>query len=81
MNCALRPAATEPLVGVTAIDVRAAVVTVKVEAPLIVPDLAVIVAVPRAILLAMPVVFTVAINGAEEDQVAVPERFCVVPLL
>jgi hypothetical protein len=56
-------------------------VTVNVAEPLIVPDLAVIVALPCATLVASPPLLTVAIDFAEEVQVAVLVRFCIVPLL
>jgi hypothetical protein len=50
-------------------------VTVNVAEPLIVPDFAVIVAVPCAIVVANPEVFTVAIVVADELHVAVVVRF------
>jgi hypothetical protein len=77
----LRPAATDGEAGVTAIDVSTAAVTVSVAEPLIVPDVAVMVAVPLATLVAKPPVLAVAIPVAEEVQVAVLVRFEVVPLL
>jgi hypothetical protein len=46
VNCLLLPAATDADAGVTAIDVSTAAVTVSVAEPLIVPDVAVIVADP-----------------------------------
>jgi hypothetical protein len=55
VNCCLFPAATDAVVGVTAIEVNAAAVTVNVADPLIVPEVAVIVAVPAATLVAKPV--------------------------
>jgi hypothetical protein len=67
--------------GVTEIEVNTAAVTVNVAEPLIVPDLAVIVAPPCATLVARPPLLTVAIDVAEEVQVALLVRFCVVPLL
>jgi hypothetical protein len=67
--------------GVTEIEVNTAAVTVNVAEPLIVPDLAVIVALPCATLVARPPLLTVAIDVAEEVQVALLVRFCVVPLL
>jgi hypothetical protein len=70
----------ETLVGVTAIEVNTAAVTVSVAEPLIVPDVAVIVAVPGAMLVANPVLLTVATEGDEDFQVAVGRSF-VVPLL
>lgn len=76
------PAATEAVVGVTKIEVSAAGVTVKVAEPLIVPDVAVMVAVPGATAVANPVFFfTVAMEVADEVHVAVLVRFCDVPLL
>jgi hypothetical protein len=55
-------------------------VTVNVAEPLIVPDLAVMVVLPFATLVANPPLLMVAIDFAEEVQVAVV-RFWVVPLL
>ena len=69
------------MAGVTEIEVNTAAVTVNVAEPLIVPDLAVIVALPCATLVARPPLLTVAIDVAEEVQVALLVRFCVVPLL
>jgi hypothetical protein len=77
----LLPAATDTEAGVTAIDVNTAAVTVSVAEPLIVPDVAVIVADPCATLVASPPVFTVAIDVADELQVTVLVRVCCVPLL
>jgi hypothetical protein len=82
VNCWVKPAATEAVAGVTAIEVRPGGITVNVAVPLMLPDLAVIVAVPCATVVANPVVlFTVATELFEEVQVAVVVRFCVVPLL
>jgi hypothetical protein len=66
---------------VTEIEVNTAAVTVNAAEPLIVPDLAVMVALPWATLVASPLVLTVAIDFAEDVHVAVLVRFCVVPLL
>jgi hypothetical protein len=66
---------------VTAIEVNTAAVTVNVDDPLIVPEVAVMVVLPCATLVANPPPLTVAIVVAEEVQVAVVVRFCVVPLL
>ena len=82
VNCWVRPAATEGVLGVTEIEVNTAAVTVSVVEPLIEPDLAVMVALPCATPVARPVVLvTVAIEVFEEVQVALLVRFCVVPLL
>jgi hypothetical protein len=67
--------------GVTEIEVNTAAVTVNVAEPLIVPEVAVIVVLPDATLVASPPLLTVAIEVAEEVQVAVEVRVCVVPLL
>jgi len=67
--------------GVTAIEVSTAAVTVNVAEPLIVPEVAVIVEVPGAMLVASPPLLTVAIELADEVQVAVLVKFCVVLLL
>jgi hypothetical protein len=75
------PAATDAVAGVTAIEVNTAAVTVNVAEPLIVPDLAVMVALPAATLVANPPLLIVAIDVAEEVQLAVLVRFWVVPLL
>ena len=75
MNCWLLPAATEAVVGVTAIEVNTAAVTVNVADPLIVPDFAVSVAVPWATPVANPALFMVAIDVDEELQVELLVRF------
>jgi hypothetical protein len=80
-NCCLLPAATEAVAGVTEIEVNTAAVTVNVAEPLIVPDLAVMVVLPFAMLVASPPLLMVAIDFADEVQVAVVVRVWVVPLL
>jgi hypothetical protein len=67
--------------GVTEIEVNTAAVTVNVAEPLIVPDFAVIVVFPFATLVASPPLLMVAMDFADEVQVAVLVRVCVVPLL
>jgi len=67
--------------GVTEIEVNTAGVTVNVAEPLIVPDVAVIVAVPCVFAVAMPPLLTVATEFADEVHVDVLVRFCVVPSL
>ena len=81
VNCCLLPAATEAVVGVTAIETNTAAVTVNVADPLIVPDAALIVAVPCATPVANPPLLTVATAVADELHVAVLVKFCCVPLL
>jgi hypothetical protein len=75
VNCWLLPATTEAAVGLIEIEVNTAAVTVNVAEPLIVPDLAVIVAVPGAAPVANPVLLTVAIDVDDELHVALPVRF------
>jgi hypothetical protein len=62
-------------------EAKTAAVTVNVVEPLIVPEVAVMVALPGATLVASPPLLMVAIDFADEVQVAVVVRFCVVPLL
>jgi hypothetical protein len=81
VNCWVLPAAIDGDAGVTAIEVNTAAVTVSVVEPLTVPDLAVMVADPCATPVAKPPLLMVAIAVVEEVQVALPVRFCVVPLL
>jgi hypothetical protein len=81
VNCCVWPAAADVFVGVTAIEVNTAAVTVNVADPVIVPEVAVMVAVPWATPVAKALMLTVAIEVADEAQVAVLVRVCVVPLL
>ncbi len=68
--------------GETVIEVNTAAVTVNVAEPLMVPEVAVIVVLPGATQVTKPVLlFTVATEGADDVQVDVLVRFCVVPLL
>jgi hypothetical protein len=81
VNCCFSPAGTDGVTGVTAIEVSTAAVTVSAADPWIVPDVAVIVAVPFATLVANPPLLTVVTAVADEVHVAALVRFCVVPLL
>lgn len=70
------------MAGVTAIEVRTAAVTVRLAEPLILPDVAVIVAVPAITPFASPVCRpTVATDVFDEVQLAVVVRFSVEPSL
>jgi hypothetical protein len=65
---------------VTAIDFNVGAETVNVAESLIVPDVAVMLALPCATAVANPVVlFTVATEVFDEVQVAVVVKFCVDP--
>lgn len=69
--------------GLIAIETSDAAVTVNTVEPLIVPEVAVMVAVPCPTLVANPLVapevLMVAVAAVSEDHVAVLVRFCVVP--
>ena len=70
------------MLGLTLIEVNTAAVTANVAEPLILPEVAVIVVVPCATLVAKPVLaLMVATEVFEEVQLAVVVRFCVLPLL
>jgi hypothetical protein len=82
VNCWVEPGAIDAVLGVTAIEVNTTPpVTVSVPEPLIVPDVAVIVAVPGEMAVAKPLLLIVATEVAEDDHVALFVRFWVVPLL
>ena len=83
MNCCVAPTATCGLAGVTAIDTRVALVTVKVAGPeIMLPSLAVTVVLPAAIEEANPLepgaLLTVATPALEELQVTREVIPCVV---
>jgi len=81
VNCPVTPAAAEALAGVTEIEVNTAV-PVHAAEPLMVPEVAVMVALPGATQVTKPLLlFTVATEGADDVQVAVLVRFWVAPLL
>jgi hypothetical protein len=66
-------------VGVTSIEDRVAGVTVRVALPEILPDVAVVVAVPAATAVAKPLLLTVATDGSDEFQVTWRVRSRLVP--
>ncbi len=67
------------MAGVTAIETRAAGATVRVVEPLTEPDVAVIVVLPCATLVASPELLMVATAAVDELHVTVFVRFCVLP--
>ena len=81
MNWLVSPFATLGFVGVTAIDTSVAGVTVSAVEPDTAPDVAVIVALPVATVLARPLepaaLLIVAMVWSAEPQVAVVVRSCV----
>jgi hypothetical protein len=82
VNCCFVPRAMLGLVGVTAMDTRMAGVTVSVVVPLILPDVAVIVADPVATEVASPLdpsaLLTVATLVSEELQITDAVTSCLV---
>ena len=80
MNCTVRPLAMLGFTGVTAIEESVAAVTVKVVSPDMLPDVAVMTAVPAATPVARPPGFTVATLIVPEAQVTDAVISTVVPL-
>ena len=79
VNCCVFPMKREPVAGVTAMDTKAGAVTVRVVEPVKPPELAEIVLVPCARLVARPPALTVATVGADEVQVGAVVKLFVVP--
>lgn len=79
LNCTVVPSGVLELTGNNAIEVIFPREIVTVVEPLIVPDAAVIVAVPGATPVMRPVVFTLTIVESEVDQSALPVRDFVEP--
>jgi len=77
-NCFVVPTAIVELVGVTAIETSAALVTVNDADPITEPEVALIVVLPRPTLLANPVESTIAAPVEEDDQLA-DVNSCVLP--
>jgi len=83
VNCRLMPGAMLGVVGVSAIDVRVAPVTVTMVLPVIEPhtlatlQVTVIVALPVPMVRTSPVLLTVATEGFEEVQIRSALRSCV----
>src|SRR5712671_2008447 len=69
------------LAGLTAMLTRANVVTVRVADPVMVPEVALMAAVPSVRVLADPVAFTVATVCVSDDHVTMPVTSCVLPSL
>jgi len=77
--CNVKPFATDPLDGVTAIDTSAGAATVKVLLLFIAPWVAVIFDVPTATAVARPLALTVATDVADDVHVTVAVKFAVEP--
>ena len=81
VNASVVPNAKEEFAGFTAIDINAAGFTVIAVDPEIIPEAAVIVAVPAPALVARPPAAMVATAVWEDVHVAVLVRSCVLPSL
>jgi len=79
VNCCVVPGGSVGIAGVTAMDTNAAGVTVTVVEPLICPDLAVILVLPKAAPLAIPWAFTGAVPEFPLVQVADAVKSNVLP--
>jgi len=81
LYCSVVPNAAEAFAGVTAIEVNDAGFTVRVVEPVTLPEVAVIVVVPVATLVARPALLIAATLVADELQITVLVRFWVLPSL
>ena len=81
MNCKVVPNGIAGIAGVIAIEIRTAGVMVRVVEPVIVPDVAVTVVLPKATLEATPELLTVAMLLSAVLQVEVAVRSRVLPSL
>ena len=70
---------TDGFVGVTAIEASAGGATVSVVDPTMEPEVALMLVLPWASVLAKPALLTVAIVGCDEFHVAVLVKFCWLP--
>ena len=77
VNCWVSPLATDGLAGVTAMDCRAAAVTVMTVEPETPLRVALMVLVPLFTAVARPDAVIVAVVVVADAQVTVPVRFCV----
>jgi hypothetical protein len=78
VNCCVSPLATLGVAGVTAMEASTAGVTVSVVFPVMLPEVAEIVVVPTATVVARPPAAMVAVAVLDEAQVTEAVRFCVV---
>lgn len=77
MNCCVKPAATEGLAGVTAMEVRVGTFTVSTVVPVTLPNLALIVVVPPPTGVANPAAEIVATVVVCEAQITWLVKFFV----
>jgi len=81
LNCRIVPAAIDCSAGVTAIDVKCAATTVKVEESLNAPIVAIMFALPAAIVVTTPAALTVATDVSEDVQVTPADKSALLPSL
>lgn len=81
LNCWAVPTAMLDAAGVTSIDTKRAVVTVKVVLPAMAPSFAVTVVDPTDNAVAIPVALIVAIAMPEDVHVTLEEMSCLEPSL
>ena len=79
VNCWASPSGTDGIAGVTAIETRAACVTLQFVDPTIEPEVALIVVEPTALLLACPDAPIVATVVLDELHSTEADRSCVLP--
>jgi hypothetical protein len=79
VNCWVDPFGTETFAGVTARETSAGGATVRAVVPVIEPDVAEIVLVPCATVLANPVVGSMVATLPAEDTQVTAVRFCWLP--
>jgi hypothetical protein len=79
VNCCVMPRGIVAPGGLIVIETSAAAVTVRTVELLMLPEVAVIVAVPMPTLLASPALLIVAVVSVSDDQLAVLVRFWVLP--
>jgi hypothetical protein len=79
VNACVVPGAIAAVDGAIAIETRVAAVTVSGVDSLTEPEVAEMLAVPCARLVANPALLIAAVAGVSDDQVAVLVRFCVLP--
>ena len=78
-NCCVLPNGTLADCGLIAIETSAAAVTVNTVEPVVVPETALMVAVPIPAPVANPVLLIVAVDVLSEAHIAVEVKSCVVP--
>jgi hypothetical protein len=81
VNCWVRPAETIGFAGVTAMEASTGAKTVSVVLPMMLPEVAEMVVVPTATVVARPLAAMVAAAVFVDAQVTEAVRFCVEPLV